>query len=373
MSNVSVDFERMFSYVAFGLKNKLGMLNPEDYKKGLLLRQGINMYCALALKRSVKTGDNLDKFLSSFSETKMIYSVFTRPVKEWFLGWNEAIIAQLEECDFYEIGALINVNKVSKAYSLTDECYDYLDASEKDLTAIDEKAVYNQMKNLPQEVYVSVRKFIIEHRLLTNTERKKFILAHENNEEIRKIIENSYENIPQGMYECPNCGWTLQFVGEQPVCCHHSCIDVAIAKRDKLHQIDTKYEYRLRKGVARYISYPGDAELEIDNVCKQLGLKSQLWPDHDKYDIGITFNDGTYWGVDAKTYKNPKFLGRQIAVDNIFQSANIDRGFYVIPDSIVKNTAKYIEICKSYLKNSKFTCLSMSQFKAKLRRRNRNA
>lgn len=373
MTNVSVEFERMFSSVAFGLKHKLDMTNPEDYKKGLLLRQGINMFGALALKYSNKTEEDLDQLLSSIVETKMIYNLFTRPVKEWFSGWDDKVISQLEQSDFYEVGALICVNKYNKSYSLTDECYDYLDASETDLAAIDEKAVYNRMKELSQEDYVSVRKFIIEHRLLTNSERKRFMLAHENSEEISKIIEDAYENTPQGLYVCPNCGWTLEFVGEQPLCCHYSCTNTAIVRRDKLKSIEPEYEYRLRKGVARYISYPGDAELEIDKMSRELGLKTQLWPEHDKYDIGITFSDGTYWGVDAKTYKNPKFLGKQIAVDNFFQTADIDCGFYVIPDNVVRNTSKYIEICKSYLRNKKFTCLSMTEFKKKLRRKSRNA
>lgn len=369
MNNLSVEFKRMFTYIVFGLKNKADMKNPEDYKYGLILRQGINMFSVLAMKYSGKSKRELSDLLASITETKMISNVFTRPVKEWFIGWDENVIDNIKECDFYEVGALISVSRHSRTYILTAECYDYLNASEKDLTAIDEKAVYERMKGLSQDNYVSVRKFIIENMLLTSFKRKSFIVEHGNDDAIRDIIELACENTPQGLYVCPNCGWTLEFVGEQPVCCHPTCTDVAMIKRADIKAVDAKFEYRLKKGVARYISYPGFAELEIDELCKKLGLKSQLWPDHDKFDIGITFSDGSYWGVDAKTYKNPKFLGRKIAGDNIFQTVDVDCGFYVIPDSIAKEVPKYIQICNSFLKNKKFKCVTMSNFKNMLQKK----
>lgn len=363
MSNVSAEFKKMFAFIAFGLKNKADMKNPEDYKYGFLLRQGINMFAVLAMKYSGKMTRELSDLLASITETKMICNMFTRPVKEWFEGWQDNVIAEIKNCDFYEVGALVIVNKHRKTYTLTAECYDYLNASEEDLTAIDEKSVYERMKGLSQDNYVYVRKFIIKNKLLTSVDRKNFMLEHGNDDEVRDIIELAYEKTPEGMYVCPNCGWTLEFVGEQPVCCHSACADVAMIKLADLKAVDAKFEYRLKKGVARYISYPGFAELEIDELCKKLGLNSQLWPDHDKYDIGITFDDGSYWGVDAKTYKNPKFLGSKIANDNIFQTVEVERGFYVIPDNVAKKVPKYIQICNSFLKNNKFTCVTMSKFK----------
>lgn len=366
-NNIAVEFKRMFNYIAFGLREKLQMTNPEEYSHGLLLRQGINMFCALALKYSNKTGDALNTVMTSLTETKIICDKFTLPVKDWFLGWDDSVIDKIKDESFYEIGALVYVDKSVKRYELTIECEDYLDASEDDLTAIDEKEVYANLKKLEQEDYVAVRKFIIEHVLLKSIERKIFLLEHPDNELIREILGLAYENVPQGMYVCPNCGWTLSYIGEKPVCCHHSCEKNNMVKNKDVRFVDKDYDFRLKKGVARYIAYPGRAEIEIDKMCKELDVDSYLWPDLDRYDISISFKNGKRWGVDAKTYKNPRFLGISIANDNAFQSAEVDFGFYVIPDDIINITPRYLKICNSYLKNNKFQCLSMSAFKKKLK------
>ena len=41
----------------------------------------------------------------------------------------------------------------------------------------------------------------------------------------------------------------------------------------------------------RYICYPGKAEIEIENICNQLNVKSELWPELDRYDIKIFFGN----------------------------------------------------------------------------------
>ena len=70
MSNISAEFKKMFAFIAFGLKNKADMKNPEDYKYGLLLRQGINMFAVLAMKYSGKMTRELNDLLASITERR---------------------------------------------------------------------------------------------------------------------------------------------------------------------------------------------------------------------------------------------------------------------------------------------------------------
>ena len=370
MRSKKSEFEKMFAHIAFGLQEKLRRPNPEEYKYGLLLRQGINMFSALAVEFSGIRGDALRAYLISLNETEMICKVFTRPVHEWFNGWDEEILYALKNTCFWDIGPLIYLDEVERTYTLTGECLDYLDSMETDLVSIDEHIVFDLMKQLSQDNYVYVRKFIIEHPLLTDLERKNFLLHFNNEQIIMDLVELAYEQTPEETYCCPNCSWTMTFKGLQPLCCHRDCVEIPIVK-EKCRRVDSEHNYRLKKGVMRYICYPGKAELEIEQICRELNIKSELWPELDRYDIKIIFDNGACWGIDAKTYSNPYFLSKSIENDSHFRDANIDNGYYVIPDKIVKRTGGYLKICGAALsKDKKFKCISLSTLKKMIKKEN---
>lgn len=360
-------FEKMFAHIAFGLQEKLSRPNPEEYTYGLLLRQGINMFSALTVEFSGMKGDSLKEYLMSLNETEMICKRFTYSVSEWFEGWDETVIQDLQSSCFYDIGPLVYLDEDEKKYILTDECLDYLDSQESDLSAIDEHKVFNLMKQLSQDNYVYIRKFIIEHPLLTEIDRKNLLLRYNNEQIIMDLISCAYEVTPEEAYHCANCGWTMTFKGLQPSCCHKDCVEVHISK-DKCKKIEVEYSYRLKKGVMRYICYPGKTELEIEELCKKINVKSELWPELDRYDIKIIFSNGACWGIDAKTYSNPYFLSKSIEKDIYFQQANINKGYYVIPDKVVKKTGGYLKICnKMILDNKRFKCISLTELKRLIR------
>lgn len=355
-------FEKMFAHIAFGLKEKLSNDDPEQYRTGLLLRQGINLYCALALQYTVKEGEDLKKYLTTLNETEMINNMFTLPVKEWFKGWNEVALEELQKEPFWEMEQLVYLKKNEKSYELSYECLDYLEVTENDLSAINEHKVYDLMKNLSQEKYVAVRQFLIENPLLTIRKRNSFLINFNNDQSIQNILESAYENMPEEMYKCPNCGWTISFKGIQPRCCHFDCVE-GLLNNKNLDRVGEEFALRLKQGVARYISYPGKAELEIENFCKQLNINSELWPEQDRYDLKVMFPNGACWGIDVKTVANPYLLRDKIENDNKFYSANIDKGFYVIPDKIIKKNSAYLKICNSVIEKDNFGCISMNMLK----------
>ncbi|MDE6059496.1 MAG: hypothetical protein K2G44_05600 [Clostridia bacterium] len=356
-------FEKMFAHIAFGLKEKLSNDDPEQYRTGLLLRQGINMFCALALQYAATEGEDLEKYLTALNEAEMIRNKFTAPVKTWFQGWNEIALEKLQKEPFWEMGQLIYLKQDETSYELSDECLDYLEVTESDLSAIDEHKVYNSMKDLSQEKYVAVRQFLIENPLLTIRKRNSFLIKYNTDLAIQTILNEAYESVPEEMYKCPNCGWTLSFKGIQPKCCHSDCADGVKLNKTNLEIVGEEFALRLKQGVARYISYPGKLEFEIHDFCKQFNLNSELWPELDRYDIKIVFSNGTCWGIDAKTFASPYSLSKAIKNDNKFYSANIDKGFYVISDNIIKKNVAYLKICNSAIRNSNFSCISMSILK----------
>lgn len=70
-------FEKMFAHIAFGLKENLKRPNPEEYRYGLILRQGINMFSALAVEFSGMKSNELADYLIQWRTIKKPLSVHT--------------------------------------------------------------------------------------------------------------------------------------------------------------------------------------------------------------------------------------------------------------------------------------------------------
>lgn len=111
MQAIESKFNKMFAYIAFGLKEKLERPNPEEFMYGLLLRQGINMFSALAVEFSGMQDAVLESYIISLNETEMICKKFTRPVKEWFEGWDGSVLQDINKCCFWDIGPLRKIKE----------------------------------------------------------------------------------------------------------------------------------------------------------------------------------------------------------------------------------------------------------------------
>ena len=54
-------------------------------------------------------------------------------------------------------------------------------------------------------------------------------------------------------------------------------------------------------------------------------------------------------------------MANAIRNDSNFQQANIDKGFYVIPDELAKGD--YLKICKKALEGKAFMCVTLKELK----------
>jgi hypothetical protein len=127
---------------------------------------------------------------------------------------------------------------------------------------------------------------------------------------------------------------------------------------------------RLKRGVMKYISVPGKLELEIHNYCCKHKVQSVLWPEMDKYDIGITFHNGDLWAIDAKAIKEPQFLKENIIRDGGFPNGDYKRGFYVIPDVYAYDRTDYLDIINRQLErmgNRNIRCIRLRDLKKEIR------
>lgn len=70
----------------------------------------------------------------------------------------------------------------------------------------------------------------------------------------------------------------------------------------------------LTRGVWRWTTIPGLVEVGLFRALADRGLKPELWPDLDAYDLHVEVA-GTSFRIDVKDYSNPLLLGKKIQAD----------------------------------------------------------
>lgn len=357
-----LEFNRMIYAIVSGLYEKEQNTDKYPYSEHLLY--GINMFAALAFQQK-----QID-ILSDLHEATFICKYATKPVREWFYGWNSDFIKMLSGYSLFNTGALIKMYD-SRIYSITDDCEDLYSNTENDMfNALEQNQIYQMMRELEPEHYTSVRRFIVQNPVCSEKELRTFKMHH-NSHGIQKIIKAAYEDIPENSYRCPVCGWTMTFHGHQAFCCNQSCTE-ANPVSEQLKLLNSTEFKRLRHGIMRYMCLPGKLELEIQAQAEKYGCKTELWPEKDKYDIKIIFDNGTVWAIDAKTHRNPYTLASSIKADNMFANISADKRFYVIPEKRIEMYADYCDICKTALSGKNVKCITDRELYQMIRREKEN-
>lgn len=335
------EFDSMIYAVVAGLYEK--SQSPEKYVYSGKLMYGINKLAAMAVQ------NGRSDILPELHENAFLKRFAARPIRSWFDGWNTALAAELQKYSLFNTGALVELYD-GNVFDITDECAELYGNTENDFfNSLSQEHVFRKMLSLSADDYTFVREFIILHPLYKQSDIRRFKIAH-NSPEIRSILADAYEDIQQDSYKCPECGWTMRFVGKRSVCCNNSCSRTH-RTREQLERIDSSYEKRLLHGVMRYMCIPGRIEIEIRDKAEKYGCTAELWPDHDRYDIKITLPDGRIWAIDAKTHRNPYNLAAQIKNDGCFTSAQADEHIYVVPHERKTEDPAYCDICKEALHN----------------------
>lgn len=341
-------FNKMLYAIAVGLYEKEYSDGKYAYSNHLMY--GLNVLSALAVRNAQL------QVLAELHESAFLEKYATRPVKEWFHEWDEAFIETISCFPLFQTDALITLDG-GHSFHITEECSDLCKGTEYDMfKALDQRMVYEKMKELSEADYTAVRKFIAEHAVCTMQDLRKFKMSH-SAQEIAEIFAMSYEDIPEGSYKCRECGWTMQFYGNQAKCCDRSCT-MHYPAPDQLVLIDKYGKKRLKHGIMRYICLPGKLELEIDQKAGEYGLHTRLWPEKDRYDIRIELPDGIIWAIDAKMYRNPYMLAGALKDDGAFETVPADKRFYVVPAKAKQEFPDYCDICNDALKNKPMECIT---------------
>ena len=360
---------KTFALIAKGLieKEQLIQKEPTRYPYSKALQHGINMFLAASQQVGCQaTAQYADEaaFLAYF---------ITRPIFDWFSEWDPAVVDKLnlQEEPFYGYEAFA-YRRSSNMYTPSSDCYEFLETQDRDIMdGTDERLLYEKMIVLDQETYCKVRRYIIEHPIITIEERRAMLLDLADNQAARDAFQFAYEEITENGYRCPHCGWTL-VLGKYGYSCHSThCTDIIPELTDEMKlNASTGELYRLKKGVMRYFASPGKLELKIVAFCVKKKIHWALWPQMDRYDVEIQFSDGEIWEIDAKAYRNPIALRTKIQNDNGFPEGEYARGYFVIPSECTVNQRNYTAIINRVLKNQKnVKCVTLKSLKTEILRK----
>ena len=253
---------KAFALIAKGLieKEQLLQKEPTRYPYSKALQHGINMFLAASQRAgsqvAVKYPDEA-AFLAYF---------ITRPIEEWFDTWESGVVEQLhlQEEPFYAYDAFA-YQKAGNVYVPSSDCYEFLETQDSDImNGTDERILYEKIIALSQEDYCRVRKYIIEHPIITLEDRRTMSLELADDPMAKDAFQFAYEEITEESYRCPRCGWTM-VQGKYGYICHSThCTDTLPELTDEMKLDSSAGDlYRLKKGVMRYFAAPGKLELEI--------------------------------------------------------------------------------------------------------------
>lgn len=357
---------KTFALIAKGLVEKEQLLQkePTRYPYSKALQHGINMFLAASYQIGAvwDIGEYAD-------ETAFLNHFISKPICEWFDGWKPDKIdsLNLQEEPFYGFGAFA-YRRSGNLFSPSSECYEYLESQDNDIMdGTDERILYEKIIVLGQETYTRIRRYIIEHPIISIDERRAMSLELAEIPDARDAFQFAYEELLEDSYRCPCCGWTMVH-GKYGYICHSShCTDIIPSLTDEMKVDAGEGIYRLKKGIMRYFAAPGKLELDIVAYCEKRKVRWVLWPQMDRYDVEIQFSDGEVWDIDAKAYRNPIALRTKILKDGGFPEGDYAKGYYVIPDEYTKNQSNYTSIVNRALANQKnVTCVTWKTLKAEI-------
>lgn len=368
----AVHLQKSFAFIAKGLVEKETLLKvaPNRYSYSRDLQRGINMFLAACLEVG-HIGENVFKYAD---EGSFLAHYIFKPIREWFDDWDQEEVQRngINEQSFYEYGPFAFRRGTADIYTVTEECVEFLSTQENSIIeGTDERALYEKIIQLAQDDYVKVRKFIIEHPVISIDDRRNYLLDYADNPIAKDALNLAYETFEEKYTICPSCGWTMTESEYGVSCVSEHCLEHKPDVPSKAwRDASSQPVYRLKKGVMRYFAQPGKLEMEIAKYCQRLNLDYSLWPQKDRFDIEIRFSDGEIWEIDAKAYRNALSLCSQIKKDGGFPSGDYKFGFYVIPTEYTRNKNNYTSVVnKMLIRQSNVKCITLAAIKKKIKQK----
>lgn len=204
------------------------------------------------------------------------------------------------------------------------------------------------------EMYIDFRRFLCDgNNSIVDYLRKKSF--RNKVPQLASEIEEIYQEIPEiyavedKFYQCDRCGYLMVKNSEgKLVCKNKKC---RRKHKPKFQAVKgTPPFYLLHEEVHRFITLPGQPELELEARLKKIdsNLLVEIWKEYDKHDLYLTFSKGDRWAIDVKDWQSPYLLAQKLNSDSFPTQPEWDKAFYVIPDYRYKEQEDYLRSLKNH-------------------------
>ncbi|MFD8885847.1 hypothetical protein ACFV0H_25525 [Streptomyces erythrochromogenes] len=155
---------------------------------------------------------------------------------------------------------------------------------------------------------------------------------------LQQVIKRCYEPAPasymrDGAYrQCERCGCLMvPLLGGG-----HRC-ELDRCRRDgrgsgpgRVLRAERGGVFQLSRPLRMFITSPGLAETELESaLLAKFGIRAEMWPNYDAYDLRVPLPGGRHWAVDVKDWVNPVLLARTLTPFRT--EPPYERAFLVVP------------------------------------------
>ncbi len=205
-----------------------------------------------------------------------------------------------------------------------------------------------QAASSPQ-AYADFRRFLIEKPVMTAFELLQCANTYPSLDILRDLLMEAYTNAPfdymvDGKFHCcPTCGNLQQPNYERTrfACESERCRRQSVkAGQSRIVNAHDQI-YWLRRGLRRFVVYPGRAELRLEKRLLDLGIKVEMWPEFDSYDLRIQLPGKTI-AVDVKDWANPFLLANKVQEKGVPALPVWDEAYYVFPNERKHEQPDYV-------------------------------
>lgn len=247
---------------------------------------------------------------------------------------------------------------LSKYQGLTEEAEDFLEeqvsVEESEQRVMRQILIYcrekmsastKEIKENYDEFYRTIRGFVSkpQNAVLPSGEVYDFASSFEE-PELFNLVLVLYEEVPRPYDQfaaCPNCGWTMKRDHGNYRCTHRTCHNKAeLSNLTFMKNQSSDKLLRLTKGIQYFVLVPGMTEQSIYERIRKEGLKAELYPEVDQYDIRV-FTASGHLDFDVKEYYAPNRLADYLNQKGAkFEGEQI---YIVIPSHVLKVVPAFIE------------------------------
>jgi hypothetical protein len=188
--------------------------------------------------------------------------------------------------------------------------------------------------------YAQVREFLNRNPVIDDLYGR--LMEAEWDIALNPLISSCYELVPVACQRqhgdetwvalCPHCGWALRWRANEAYCVENGACSIRFGElaNDATWIVYKQDMARTKEGIQRYVVAPEITLIHLyDKLRAMWGVRCDLYPGVDAYDLLVRLPNGKRWAVDVKDWHRATELARGLSPFAVVPDWH--KAFYVFP------------------------------------------